>query len=271
MNYFERLIQRATAQPRQVRAPLVDPFAQEAPWELDPLRTSLPAGQADARRLPDPSAQLQYGLPASLAAGAGDGVEPAQLSPVARPIPHPDPPTPSLGSPPQPLPLTPVGHLPEEPPTPLAIADAFMRSFGIAQPAQIAQPNGPAPTETLHPPQEPQAIRSNLKALSPQSPAAAPPRAMPGIPALSAAASPDSYPPLLRPLPVAASPPPPAAPARPAATIPLPPEPAPGRPRGSDAPKERIVQTTVVLSAPSRRLDDLAHSSGISRFGLGQS
>jgi hypothetical protein len=30
------------------------------------------------------------------------------------------------------------------------------------------------------------------------------------------------------------------------------------------------VQTTVVLAPPSRRLDDLAHSSGIARFGIGQ-
>jgi hypothetical protein len=39
----------------------------------------------------------------------------------------------------------------------------------------------------------------------------------------------------------------------------------------SDPPPERIVQATVVLASPSRRLDDLAHSGGISRFGLGQS
>ena len=41
--------------------------------------------------------------------------------------------------------------------------------------------------------------------------------------------------------------------------------------RRSQRRPERIVQTTVVVAAAARGLDDLAHSSGISRFGLGQS
>jgi hypothetical protein len=31
-----------------------------------------------------------------------------------------------------------------------------------------------------------------------------------------------------------------------------------------------MVQTTVVVAPPARTLDDLAHSAGIVRFGLGQ-
>ncbi|HEY0858083.1 MAG TPA: hypothetical protein VGE16_13545, partial [Albitalea sp.] len=49
--------------------------------------------------------------------------------------------------------------------------------------------------------------------------------------------------------------------------------PAPASPRAGHLPPapQRIVQTTVVVAAPeSRRLDELAHSSAISRFGIGQ-
>jgi hypothetical protein len=282
MQYLERLICRALAQPRQLDSLVIDPFEQVAPWPLDrppaapppallnplaaesqpprhdqpPSRPGLDAAESllpATEAVPTPSLRLPPPEPPMAPAAA---TEAPALPAAARPQPRPAAP--------------PAIPRPREPAQPLATADAFMRSLGIAQPTPIAQANGPAPTEPPAPSHEPQAISSPLNALSSQSPAVSLPRANPGMPGLSAAPSPLNRPPLLRPLPAAASTPP-AAPARPSATLPPPPEPAPGRQRASDPPPERIVQATVVLAPPSRRLDDLAHSGGISRFGLGQS
>jgi hypothetical protein len=56
-----------------------------------------------------------------------------------------------------------------------------------------------------------------------------------------------------------------AAPATPAA-----PSPAAKRPAPAEPPAGRIVHTTVVVAPSARRLDDLAHGSAITRFGIGQ-
>jgi hypothetical protein len=258
MHYLERLICRAGAVPREMASEVFDPFEQVAPWgdavdapvkvaPAAPLASNTPPAEPPGSAAPvlERGGEVPHAKPATPAA---DGAQPMLLSAVA-------PAMPVLGTL---IPVAPAPAAPMQPATtptaaPLARADGFMRSLGIQQP--VMQPAAP--------------------------PRATPPAEPPSAPLVQAGPSPRAnaleraLPPLLRPVqpqalaPVMA----PAAPPRGLARE------APAAREGQAhtarrsvpaAPPQRIVQTTVVLAPPSRRLDELAHGTAIARFGLGQ-
>ncbi len=256
MDYLQRLLLRALAVPRGHAASVFDPFEQTAPWVLDtpvpvvPLKAAAEEGAPVRPVPPAPAVPSPTALPASLEAPAASPHVDAPAAHVA-PRPPPSVPTPARhgGIPALIAQLMPA---PAEPST-LARADAFMQALGIGAPAVQAPavatplqptPPSPAPMHDDHhvkPKPEEQApavlVRPTpprvLDLPAPPSPRARDPeRTRPATPAALPAAAPAA-------------------------------KPAP-------APAERFVQTTVVVSPPSRRLDDLAHSSGIVRFGIGQ-
>lgn len=268
MDYFDRLMQRALAQPREVVEGLFDPFAQEAPWSPDGPRTALPtaphhpSSPADGRAATVRTRSTPEDLtPANIA------TSPTSVPPLAAPVvthrqpalPHQEI-TPAVAAD-RPLPMHPPEHT-GTPTAPLSHADAFMRTLGVpvAAPAQTtprssAPPQGfPAPmmsTPRSAPAEQRESTSSNQgpTALRPVNPTTVPrPSAdQTGNRARTQAA------------PATSSPAPP----------PMPQASASASAQSPAAPP-RFIQRTVVVSATSPRLDDLAHSSGISRFGIGQ-
>ena len=257
MNHFERLILRALATPRHRRPGVFDPFEQVAEWPLDPLETAPAAPPAatplmSAREHPAPP-----GTPVPEARATAPALAPEPVLPGSRPAPVlPASPPQAPGATVQVLaaPTSPAQHAATAPPVPTAHAqahaDAFMRAMGIQ--GIPAAPVTPAPPRTLAP----------GVGVAPRSVAVAPTGAAPGAAALV-------QPP--EPAPRADAPARRAAPPSPSPYGPATAEPAPS-PRASrqPVPQERVVATTVVVSAGGRPLDDLAHASRIVRFGIGQ-
>jgi hypothetical protein len=258
MHYLERLIRRALAVPRDQESALFDPFEQVAPWEPEAsaLRDTVKIAQVAAMpsRVDAPVALSPKLAPADAAMPSAPEAT-LTASPLMPPQQHRATPSPlpergaDAG---EQAPSTPsVQREATSTEAPLARADAFMRTLGIERPAMLQSATA-SPAAAVQPPEPepPSAPRLRVRPSASEPTLLRPvaPRThAPGTPAVAPRAH------------AVASPPPPA----PAAPAPRRPAPAPQA--------ERVVQTTVVLSPPSRRLDDLAHSSGIARFGLNQS
>lgn len=258
LDYLQRLIHRALALPRDHAAPLFDPFEQTAEWEGMTPSTLRPA---EAAATPE---AVNRDVPMRADATANESVRrmPERARNAARSEPaappretlvkvraRSEPPSHESARHAEPM----RSDSPIAQPAPLASADTFMRSIGAKLPsddpgAQLRQcptQHAPALVSPLVPRSEPVDQRSEssqlLRAVAPRAsvPAAS-------VPANSRRAS--KQPP---PLPVTPSP----------AHV----------PRTSMTP-ERTVHTTVVVapSPSSHRLDDLAHSAHLTRFGIGQ-
>lgn len=259
MDYLRRLLLRSLAVPREQGSPVFDPFARVAGWEFD----------AAAPRPPESGAEPANGM---LPAPAVQPLESAAapLTPVQTP-PF-DPPTPTAGESngppmvPQASPSLPDALAPPArsdtavAPGPqrelLTQADAFMRSLGMKS---VAAPEQPAALPAPAAPGVPPPSRARTSMAAPHTiETTGPVLVRPAIP-------PASEHPRVPSNPRRQSGPATSAPA-PATSAAAPPSAAP-----TAAAPQRIVQTTVVVAAAARGLDDLAHSSGISRFGLGQS
>jgi hypothetical protein len=265
MNHFARLLRRALAQPRHLPETLFDPFEQVAPWPLEsPVSQRAPAGDApqgtpvhavppEVPPLLPPTAARQPAPPA-----AADIPNAPRTAAPAGPADRP-----ALPAPPERAPAAVTQPAPE--PSPLARADAFMRSLGVTVPER----------------------------------AAAPPQAHPPLPAAPAAAAPMPTATVPARLPEEAG----AAPAPRAAARMHPPEPAHTEPRAAlprpsrgaapevaagwaarssepaAAPAHRAapvfmqapVQTTVVVRADGPgAMQELAQGVALTRFGIGQ-
>lgn len=257
MDYLERLIRRALALPHAQVPDAFDPFEQVAPWPLDarvgaqtaaPMRVGKPAGPPPA---PPPLARAtvarQQDLPASAPRPAEPGVPAPSTGQPAPPMVKPEP---AADDGPEQRSRVQPGRVPER--APLARADAFMRSLGVpsaAPEAPSALPAAPARgvEPATPPPAAPVRGPASRSPLPPVMVRPVPPRVpAPSEPAPAARR-------LRQPAPIPASAP----------------QPAPRRAEPGAVP-ERILQTTVVVAPASNRLDDLAHSSGIARFGIGQ-
>jgi hypothetical protein len=255
MHYVERLVRRALAVPREQPKIPFDPFEQVAPWLPDgPLAVAPdkqeitgPQAEASTRQAPAPAA-VPTAHPVPPATCAPQRVETTIPAPGVEPPVTPQRVAPSvevIGE----APPRQVAPPPAAGPAPLTQADAFMRSLGVEMPA----PAAPAAERIAAPPPADPTVRT-----------AAPSRREP--------AGRDLPPPFVIVQPLR---PPAPAPAqrrgRESSPVEKPTQPQPPRRAAPPAAAERIVQTTVVVAPPSRRLDDLARSSGISRFGIGQS
>lgn len=258
MDYIERLIRRAIAFPRQEAQGLFDPFEQVAPLEPDSPRHRV-AAMADATAVshtdalpslpaipPRSPVQAEHGLERmpefrEIAAFA-DKPEPeasvredikASQSAVR---------THKLGA------------------EPLAQADAFMRSMGIkVTESDVPARRGAGPLESSTQ-TSPRAAASKRVAAPAMVRPIPPEAAHPAVP-VAPQPAPRGY----------DSPSTPMRRQRGSAPQPevLVPSPASGAAPAAPV-AERIVQTKVVVTSRSGRLDDLARSSGISRFGIGQ-
>jgi hypothetical protein len=255
MDYFERLIRRALATPRDAAQDLFDPFDQVAAWTLDDAVEApevLPPGIVQkAVASPQPAVPAPPLMPAAVSVGT----VPPVVVPLAATFGAPDAPgefeqraavpgdRPAM--PPAPLQLPPGGT------DPLTRADAFMRGLGVQSPVPAepaARPREAAPTalRPAQPPELPQPVRVSagpvLLRPNPPQPAPLAPHVADAVPArknVRAETQGAAVPPAGR-------------------VAPTPPS------------VERVVQTTVVVASAARGLDDLAYSSGISRFGIGQ-
>lgn len=258
MDYFDRLVRRALASAETQPQPLFDPFEQVAPWALDAAQVQAVRAQAARVEAPQraPEVHAAEARPLAAARSSVQALKPSLQAPATQPVQTAMPmsATPALAA--DAVPGVPMpAPLPTPAPSPLAQADTFMRSLrAVVEPVDVPAPalrrsaspgDEPwlAPTEAplprlarTAPPEEPAAVRPHKPA---EPPAAVPP-----------------------PVPRTASVPP-AAVAR-ASTSPMRDKAAPVPPAAP------TVHTTIVVAPPARRLDDLAHSSAIARFGLGQ-
>jgi hypothetical protein len=259
MDYLQRLIHRALAVPREQAQAVFDPFEQVAAWALEltpPVRA--------APVVPPPDAPPKGVGPLDVPAIAPMQPVPAASIPAMReanamePAALPGPASVQSVTPPEAAPpaRTEATRVAAPERDPLRQADAFMNALGV----KALRPDPPASQRATATRNESLAVRRDGLALA--------------HPAQAAAEAPV----LVRPTPPRA---PVVVEATPAAQRPPPRSPAPpststasaAARRASPAPvQKRIVQTTVVMSASSsHRLDELAHSSGIARFGIGQS
>lgn len=257
MDYVERLIRRALAEPREAVLGIFDPFEQVAPWALQqaagdaalaPTATAPKAAAAALQPVPPAASATVESVPA-VALCRAEAAPPALADPLQPAVPAPEVPRPPVADdsasrrpPPEPTPE----------PASLARADAFMRTLSV----KAALPDLPDKRPAAETP-----------AVAPPPPSQRPEPQRPGETV-------HRLPVLVRPLPPQplAMPAPPPAPrgARPAEAARDGASPPTARRASAAPPPERIVHTTVLIAQPARRLDDLAHSSGISRFGIGQ-
>ncbi len=258
MDYIDRLIQRALAQPRGAEAALFDPFERQAGWPLDarPVPASVPsASSAPAHEVAAPDS-AHPAVPRTTPAIVGRppaAFAPPRVPGASSPTPATatavDAPTPATPAPVRAadVPRTTPPHSAES----LARADAFMRTLGV--------PGVPA-APLAHATEAP----SQAAALAPVTRArpAAPDTPAPARTSAPARLQPPAPPPVASlPAPTRAAQPP-APPPGSAAT-------APARTPRRETPVP-VLQTTLVVAPPARALDDLAHSAGIVGFGLGQ-
>ncbi|BDB28718.1 hypothetical protein Tamer19_61290 [Cupriavidus sp. TA19] len=259
MDYLRRLLLRSLAVPREHGSPVFDPFAQVIGWEFDgyapapqqesavePVRAAAPA-PAPQRLEPVALPMQPSQAPAfdAAAADASEAVDPpavAQLPPPASGTRAPPARNDNAG------PAAPERVL-------LTQADAFMGSLGMKS---VVVPEVPAPDQAMAAPSVPATRRHRASAPAPHTDkSGVPVLVQPAVPPASQQPGPQAR---LRGKPGPAK----------AATAPA----AAAAPRSASplaAPPQRMVQTTVVVAPSVRGLDDLAHSSGISRFGIGQS
>jgi hypothetical protein len=256
MNYLERLIRRALAVPRDTEQSLFDPFEQTAPWAIDEaaaVRARAPAPD-DTRSGQAPRPSVVDGRPAS----PPIRTEPSSPNAATAAVP------PTAGSATQIVRVVEQALTPSAPPPAptgavalheqsLARADAFMRPLELK-----ALSDDPTLCSAEPPPADiPIAASSDpVKAMPRQEPArpraADPPTIQPVAP----------HPPTqhLAPHPAERR----APLAKPAST-------ARARRETAELGRPSVITRTVVIApSRSRQLDDLAHGSGISRFGLGQ-
>jgi len=258
MDYVERLIRRALAVPRDQAPSLFDPFDQVAPFvheaTLSLDSTVSPGTPIDGADRPGATAK---------AARADGGPHPSVAQPTR--VESPDD---GLGriearvDVPIKVP-TPAVHtraasgesvaVPEPKPLGLARADAFMRALALPT-APVERPEAGGPTKADAAELTPLAPPNRILPLLPPLPSP-PALLMPNRPRREVRPDPEPTPPGV---PASA-----AAAAFAAQTS--------ARDPARPAQLERIISTTVVVAPSSRRFDDLAHSSGISRFGIGQS
>jgi len=259
MNYLERLLRRALAVPGAAPQDVFDPFDQTAPWLLEAtvaeggspvvsapaqgMRTS-PAGAPDVPFVAPP-----LHPPSAPADSVAVRLAPAAADPPAK---RPAPLAADVTAPPA---ADPVAVPRTVQPEPLARADAFMQSLGAVQ---VPTPDAGAPRAAAVP------------ATLPQSEPLSAPRAVRGANAPQHAVLPPLRPPAPPQLPPPAAAPAAARPRAVPAAARAAAAPANAPRLAAAAPRERIVQTTVFVSPAPRALDELAHSSGIARFGIGQ-
>jgi hypothetical protein len=254
MHYFERLIRRALAVPRDMPGRIFDPFEQIAPWLIDPSLALNPAERISSD------------------APAEAGTPPAQAAASVKPSSAPDKPPetvatvqPSPPEPPIPAAIRAVERFLDgpsreskaaaaelRPDAPMAKADAFMTALNVkriapetAEPARAAPPEQRITPLELAPPArhglEPTPHAPKVQLVRPITPRRSPPE---------------------RPLPPSSNASAPAVPARE--------HPASRRPTAVTAPQSIVTRTVLVAPSTRPQLDDLAHSSGISHFGIGQ-
>lgn len=264
MDYFERLILRALAVPRDHDTALFDPFEQAAALEeVLPPATVRPT-VADAHAVSTSTAQA-HTIAAEPAfqpevvtqPGAATSLRPLQPTtavPVPAPVPAPMALVSSVTEAVRSVRLTPPASRSPAAATPdagpLAQADAFFRELGVPSvPVAEAPPRRPA----AHEPEAPPGRRARAAVPDTPVPMLQPPRrAMaPEHPPVSSRAAPPA-----------------AAAAGPA------PATAPNRAAGRTAPAASVVQTTAVVQRSATRWADelgtLARGSPMGRFGRGQ-
>jgi hypothetical protein len=256
MNYLERLIRRALAVPRDTEQSLFDPFEQTAPWAFDEnvaVRARAPAAEnAHPDREPavaaahTATAPIRVGPPSPEAAKAavpGTAEAAAQIIRVVE----------QALTPPDPAAARAGAAMPHE--QSLATADAFMRSLDLKAPSRDAAARSIKPPPAAIPAAAARGRPTATLGQEPQRPGAAGPQTIQPV----------------APRPPSPSPPARAQPADRNASHARP-EPAVRAHRDAAAiPQPSVITRTVVIArSPSRQLDDLAYSSGISRFGLGQ-
>jgi hypothetical protein len=260
MDYVERLVRRALAVPREQAQPLFDPFEQVAPWlpdapvpaEVHDHEAADTHAAATAALAPAPPVAPPANQPPP-APSASRLVEESILAPHIEPALTPPPPAAPAVQPVAAALSPQVAPPPAHALAPLAHVDAFMRSLGVKSVAsqEPTRTRAAAAPDTVPPVQ---------KAAALPRPPDAPDTSAPTV--------------MVRPAPPPAPTPAPEPAQRRTRASPPAPEDATERPppRRAAPPvtPERFVQTTVVVAPPSRRLDDLAYSSGISRFGIGQ-
>lgn len=255
MNYVERLIQRAVAPPRRTVQVLFDPFEQTGFWAPENATTTRTSQSPAAVAMPDAQAPgaPQNGMPLSAAVLQQPGGHAVVEKTVVQNGPALQPPTVAVAAG---HPETKIAHTagPDgDAPSPLAKADAFMRGLGVNTPASKAQatahsaapglPNttiAASRTERDSQTQAPKEARPQL--VMPVRPPVIPPQGLPPRPSPEAAQSrrkPDT-------------------------------DPAPRRTTPATSLQPAATRTVIVAAPAVNRLDDLAHGSAISRFGLGQ-
>jgi hypothetical protein len=258
MDYLRRLLLRSLAVAREQGSPVFDPFAQVAGWEFD---ASAPAPPQESAAEPVPAAAP---APAARRLVPASPLQPPQApafdAAAAGAPPAVDPPALAQAPPPAPGTLAPPARndtagpaVPER--VLLTQADAFMRSLGMKS---VVAPEVPAPDQAVAAPSVPAPHQHRASGPAPHTDES-------GVPVLVRPAIPTAIQ-----QPRAQAKPRGKLEAARAATAPA----AAAAPRSASplaAPPQRIVQTTVVVAPAARGLDDLAHSSGISRFGIGQS
>lgn len=255
MDYFERLILRALALPRHGAAAVFDPFDQVAPSLPTPSTAprvsiagrAIPPAPPAAAALADTRARDVAAIDVDAAAQALPPPVPAPLSPG----PEPAPAASRAGAEPV-LPPAAAPAAGEREAAPLARADAFMRQLGAVPPSAISAAVAHRAVVEPAPVASPELPATEPDPRPSTAPICAPP--IPPQPEMPHRAAPRER--------RASQQDPPAAPASASEAA------AAAAERASP---HRIVQsTTVVVGRTAHTLDDLAHSSAISRFGLGQ-
>lgn len=257
MDYLRRLLLRTLAVPREQGSAVFDPFAQVAAWELDahaptPHESAADTAVGIAPAPPAPHLETTSALPlqptpappsAVTGPSAREAIEPSvafQMPPAS----HATEALPASGD---------KAEAAEPDHVLLAQADAFMRSLGMKS---VTAPEEPASRQSLATPSLPAPHRRGTSAPAPRTmetgePVLVRPAMPPAVERPRVQANPRRMPDAATNTTAAQAP---AAPSTPPAAV----------------PPQRIVQTTIVVAGGARALDDLAHSSGISRFGIGQ-
>jgi hypothetical protein len=233
MHYFERLIRRALAVPRDMPGRIFDPFEQIAPWLIDPSHALNPTARISSDALAEAGTPPEPVMPPSAPSKPPETVTTVQPSPPEPPIPAPVRTVESFLE--RPTRESKAAAAALRPDAPLAKADAFMTALNVKRIAPL-EPAPPA-RQSLAP--TPHAPKVHL--VRPIPPRRSPPE-RPSPPRTDASA--------------------PAAPARE--------DLASRRATAVTAPQPIVTRTVLVAPSARPQLDDLAHSSGISHFGIGQ-
>jgi hypothetical protein len=250
MHYFERLIRRALAVPRDMPGRIFDPFEQIAPWLIDPSHALSPTARISSDALAEAGTPPEPVMPPSAPSKPPETVTTVQPSPPEPPIPAPVRTVERfLERPTRESKAAAAGLRPD---APLAKADAFMTALNVKRIApETAEPVRAALPEQRIAPLEPAPPARQSLAPTPHAPKVH----------------------LVRPIPPRRSPPERPSPPRTDASAPAAPareDLASRRATAVTAPQPIVTRTVLVAPSARPQLDDLAHSSGISHFGIGQ-